>query len=205
MLNEQGFDLWADGYDRSVGLSDEENRYPFAGYREVLNRIAATVLKTPNAVVLDLGFGTGVLTATLYEHGCTIFGQDFSERMIESAQEKMPNAKLFRGDFSQGLAAPLLMQRYDCIVSTYALHHLGDEQKVPFLNMLRTLLKPGGNILIGDVAFATRADWEACRRQAGDEWDDEEFYFVADELQEAFPYLTFTPISFCAGVFTLSR
>lgn len=22
MLNEQGFNLWADGYDRSVGLSD---------------------------------------------------------------------------------------------------------------------------------------------------------------------------------------
>ena len=24
MLNREGFDLWADGYDRSVGLSDED-------------------------------------------------------------------------------------------------------------------------------------------------------------------------------------
>ena len=32
MLNEQGFDLWADGYDRSVGLSEEDGSYPFAGY-----------------------------------------------------------------------------------------------------------------------------------------------------------------------------
>lgn len=31
MLSSQGFDLWADGYDASVGLSDEENSYPFAG------------------------------------------------------------------------------------------------------------------------------------------------------------------------------
>ena len=31
MLNNTGFDLWADGYDKSVGLSDENDRYPFAG------------------------------------------------------------------------------------------------------------------------------------------------------------------------------
>lgn len=33
MLNHKGFDLWADGYDKSVGLSDEANTYPFAGYK----------------------------------------------------------------------------------------------------------------------------------------------------------------------------
>ena len=27
MLNNTGFDLWADGYDKSVGLSDENDRY----------------------------------------------------------------------------------------------------------------------------------------------------------------------------------
>jgi len=39
MLDSKGFDLWADGYDRAVGVSDEENTYPFAGYREVLGGI----------------------------------------------------------------------------------------------------------------------------------------------------------------------
>ena len=37
MLNNKGFDLWADGYDKSVGLSDEANTYPFAGYKKVLS------------------------------------------------------------------------------------------------------------------------------------------------------------------------
>ena len=41
MLNNEGFDLWADDYDKSVGLSDEEGVYPFAGYRDVLNKIYA--------------------------------------------------------------------------------------------------------------------------------------------------------------------
>ena len=31
MLNSKGFDLWADDYDKSVGVSEEENRYPFQG------------------------------------------------------------------------------------------------------------------------------------------------------------------------------
>ena len=36
MLNDIEFDLWADGYDKTVGISDEENTYPFAGYKKVL-------------------------------------------------------------------------------------------------------------------------------------------------------------------------
>lgn len=28
MLNNTGFDLWADGYDKSVGLSDEKTATP---------------------------------------------------------------------------------------------------------------------------------------------------------------------------------
>ena len=39
MLSNQGFDLWADDYDKSVGLSDENGTYPFAGYKNVLNEI----------------------------------------------------------------------------------------------------------------------------------------------------------------------
>ena len=53
MLNNKGFDLWADGYDKSVGLSDEANTYPFAGYKKVLAAIFQTVMQTPNASVLD--------------------------------------------------------------------------------------------------------------------------------------------------------
>lgn len=33
------FDLWADGYDKSVNLTEEANAYPFAGYRDVMNFI----------------------------------------------------------------------------------------------------------------------------------------------------------------------
>ena len=54
MLDNKGFDLWADGYDKSVGLSDEENTYPFAGYKDVLGTIYKTIMEKKNAVVLDI-------------------------------------------------------------------------------------------------------------------------------------------------------
>lgn len=205
MLDQKGFDLWADGYDKTVGLSDEENTYPFAGYRQVFGTIFRAVMERQNAAVLDLGFGTGTLTAKLYEHGCTIYGQDFSPRMIALASEKMPGAHLYPGDFAQGLAEPLRRQRYDFIVATYALHHLTDEQKIAFLRTLRGCLKEHGKILIGDVAFETREQLEKCRREAGDAWDEEEIYFVADELKNAFPDLAFSQVSFCAGILALPR
>ena len=204
MLDNKGFDLWADGYDTAVGVSDEENSYPFAGYKNVLGAIYKTIMEKPNAVVLDIGFGTGTLTAKLYENGCTIYGQDFSARMIELASGKMPDAHLFQGDFAQGLVEPLLAQNYDFIVATYSLHHLTDEQKVSFLRVLRSHLNPGGQILIGDVAFENRNQLEQCRNDAGDEWDDDEIYFVADELKRVFPSLAFTQISYCAGILSLS-
>ncbi len=203
MLNDNGFDLWADGYDRSVGLSDEDGTYPFAGYRELLNRIYGGVLAAGAKRILDIGFGTGTLTAKLYEQGCEIHGQDFSERMIGIAREKMPDAKLYQGDFSRGLVPELRWLRYDAIVATYSLHHLTDGEKVTFLKSLRQLLEEGGCIYIGDVAFASRADLEACRERFSDEWDEEEIYLVAGELRQHFPELIFEQISCCAGLVKL--
>lgn len=205
MLDKKGFDLWADGYDKTVGISDEENTYPFAGYKDVLGSIFQAIMEKPNATVLDIGFGTGTLTTRLYEHGCSIYGQDFSSRMVELASGKMPGSLLYQGDFTNGLVEPLRNQSYDFIVATYSLHHLTDEQKVSFLHSLFGCLKENGKILIGDVAFETRDQLNQCRQEAGDEWDDEEIYFVADELKNAFPSLSFRQVSYCAGVLTLAR
>ena len=205
MLDNKGFDLWADGYDRAVGVSDEENAYPFAGYKEILGRIYQIIMEKPGATVLDIGFGTGTLTAKLYENGCIIYGQDFSSRMIELASAKMPEAHLFQGDITNGLAVPLLLHRYDFIVATYSLHHLTDEQKKVFLRLMLDQLNENGRILIGDVAFRTRRELEACRQETGDEWDDEEIYFFVDEMKKEFPGLEFTKVSYCAGILSLTR
>jgi putative AdoMet-dependent methyltransferase len=205
MLDNKGFDLWADGYDESVGVSDEDNTYPFAGYKKILAIIYEIIMKKPNPAVLDIGFGTGTLTVKLYENSCEIFGQDFSSRMIELASAKMPNAHLYQSDFTRGLAQPLKRQSYDFIVATYSIHHLRDDQKIVFLNELLDHLKDDGKILIGDVAFSNREEMNLCKEKNEDGWDDEEVYCVADELRAEFPGLVFTKMTFCSGILTLYR
>lgn len=205
MLNSNGFDVWADGYDESVRLADESDAYPFAGYATILKEIYGRVCASGAKAVLDIGFGTGTLAGQLYQQGCDVFGQDFSSRMIQLAQGKMPRAQLYQGDFSLGLVQELKQQRYDAIIATYALHHLTDEQKAAFLQELLPLLQDNGCIYVGDVAFATRAQLEQCKAQAGDDWDASEIYFIYDELKQAFPQLQFEPMSHCAGLLTLKK
>lgn len=199
MLSSKGFDLWADNYDRTVHLSDQDDSYPFAGYKQVLGRIYETIRAGEGRRVLDIGFGTAVLTARLYADGYTITGIDFSEKMIAIASEKMPAAVLIRHDFSAGLPKALEGQQVDFIVCTYAIHHLTDEAKIRFLTDLQRHLAPGGKIFLGDVAFSTRQALEACKARSGPAWDDDEIYLVADELSAAFPELVFEQISHCAG------
>ncbi|WP_155590980.1 class I SAM-dependent methyltransferase [Lysinibacillus cavernae] len=207
ILNKQGFDLWADGYDQTVQLSEENNQYPFAGYKAILNKIFNEVMENPASTVLDIGFGTGVLTAKLYEHGHPISGFDFSSNMIAIAKGKMPQANLIEWDLTKGLPPALLQQQYDAIISTYALHHFTDEQKGEYISQLLQHLTPNGKILIGDVAFETREQLEKCRYDSRGYWDDDEFYFVHEELKSLLQdicQLTFYPLSHCGGVFVIS-
>ena len=204
MLDNKGFDLWANGYDESVSVSDEDNTYPFAGYKRILGRIYKLIMQKPNASVLDLGFGTATLTTKLYENGCVIYGQDFSSRMIELASGKMPDAKLYQGDFAQGLVDSLKQYSYDFIVATYSMHHLSDKQKIRFINELLGHLNDDGMILIGDVAFESRDELNRCREENDDKWDDDEIYCVVEELRPEFPDLSFEKITFCSGILMMS-
>lgn len=205
MLNSNGFNVWAESYDKSVRVSDESDTYPFAGYAAIFQEICHRVQSCAGKTVLDIGFGTATLTSKLYDQGYQIYGQDFSGEMIKQAQKKMPQARLYQGDFSHGLVPELKQLTYDAVIATYSLHHLTDTQKVRFLNDLLPLLKENGCVYIGDVAFATRDEWEACKAKAGDGWDETECYFVYDELKNFFPALQFEPMSSCAGLFTLKK
>lgn len=200
MLDNKGFILWANGYDKEVGISDEENRYLFAGYKSVLSKIYHKVLEKNKPSVLDIGFGTGTLTAKLYEQGCKIYGQDFSVKMLEIASKKMAKAKFYQVDFSLGLVKPLRKYTYDFIIAIYSLHHLTDKEKIVFLRDLKELLNEDGAILVGDIAFESRIEFENCCSEAGSEWDEDEVYFVVDELKKEFPELIFERASYCAGV-----
>ena len=208
MLNNYGFDLWSDSYDVSVRQVDESSQYPFAGYANLMNAIYGTIMNHSPAKVLDIGFGTALLTSRLYNAGNHITGIDFSSAMIKIASLKMPTADLLQWDFSLGIPPMLSGQSFDFIISTYALHHLADDAKVCFISSLLNLLEPKGVLLIGDVCFRTRENLLLCKDTCGDNWDNDEVYFVFSELQERlYPIcsLTFHEFSFCSGVIEIRK
>ena len=205
MLDNKGFDVWAEEYDTSVKLSNEDNTYPFAGYNEIIYKIYKKVISKSNATVLDMGFGTGTLTQKLYRYGCDIYGQDFSLRMIELASNRMPNANLYQGDFTKGVVEQLKQRLYDFIIATYSIHHLKRDEKVKFLHELLSLLNKNGMILIGDVMFETQKELEKCREELLDKWDNDEFYCVVSDLKKEFPNLQFERISFCSEIISILK
>lgn len=201
MLGSHGFDLWADGYDRSVGLSDEADCYPFAGYKQVLGEVYGILRATQVRSVLDIGCGTGVLGARLCAAGVDVTGLDFSDKMLKIARERMPEARLIQWDFVKGLPEKVKARSFDAVVCTYALHHLTDEDKALLLREMEQCVRPGGRILIGDIAFETAAAREACHAETED-WDEDEFYLAMDEMEDKMigTAYSYRQISFCAGV-----
>ena len=46
MLDNKGFDLWADGYDKTVGISDEENGMKRLSENELVEELSASIRKS---------------------------------------------------------------------------------------------------------------------------------------------------------------
>ena len=205
MYDEQLFDQWANAYDEDVKRTDEAGAYPFAGHERILGTITDRILESGARDVLDLGFGTGMLLKRLYDRGVRVYGQDYAEKMLSIAQEKMPEGTFFRGDLREGIAGELRARRYDAITATYVLHHIPDEEKPAFLLGLLPLLRSGGTLYIGDVAFETKEDLARCREESGDEWDDEEAYFVEEETRAYLPALRYEFCSPCGALLTLKN
>ena len=202
MLGSKGFDLWADGYDASVGLSDEADSYPFAGYKRALAEIYRILREMKTRSVLDVGCGTGVLGAKLCAAGLDVTGLDFSEKMLRAARDRMPEARLIQWDFSRGLPQKVTTGEYGAVVCTYALHHLEDEAKLELIAEMARCVRTGGRILIGDIAFETAEARAICRAEAGGEWDEDEFYMAMDEMKPRLKGMacSYRQISKCAGL-----
>lgn len=204
MMNHKGFDAWAKNYEDTVVRSDSVGEYPFAAYAEVLDEVYQQVRQAPGLSILDMGFGTGTLTARFYAEGFDITGIDFSAEMLVKAKVKMPQAKLYHASFSD-LPTDIFNWKFSSIIFTYSIHHLGYNQQYSLIKQLVPLLQEGGAVVIGDVMTATTEDMALARKRDSEKWDDEEFYPVAQTLQDAFPQMTveFIRKSYCSGVLVM--
>lgn len=105
--------------------------------------------------VLDVGCGTGLLALAAATVADSVIALDVSEGMIEALRqnalaEGLVNVKVVRGDAS---ALPFPDAAFDCVVSSYALHHLDHVGKLRALDEARRVLRPGGRLVIVDMMF----------------------------------------------------
>ena len=206
MLDNKGFNKWAGEYNASI--KRHSKGYPFEGYYDVLSYVHSLIKESKETKILDAGVGTGLLTYELYKKGAQIYGIDFSKKMLELAKQKMPKGKFYCYDFKYGLPKDLDGVKFDYIVSSYAIHHLDDEEKVNFILKLKGILKENGKIIIADISFKNYKDLLYCRNISRSKWDDDEIYIVADKmvkrLTEFGLIVRYTQVSLCAGVLEIN-
>jgi trans-aconitate methyltransferase len=91
--------------------------------------------------ILDLGCGTGALTAEIAERGAEILGVDRSEEMISQARKKFPALKF------EALDARELRfnAEFDAVFSNAVLHWISEAEQV--IARVAQALKPGGRFV----------------------------------------------------------
>lgn len=96
--------------------------------------------------VLDVGCGTGPISAWVGSHGAEVIGFDLSPSMIRLAEKrKIPNATFRVADLSDPLDF-LEDRSFDVAVASLAFHYLRD-WRAP-LRELRRVLRPDGLLLM---------------------------------------------------------
>ncbi|MBM9616978.1 class I SAM-dependent methyltransferase [Desulfobulbus rhabdoformis] len=176
------FDNWALQYDEAV--SNSTGQYPFDGYDNVLSALVRLAEPRPELMVLDFRTGTGNLAGRFAIQGCTVWGLDFSKTMLEKTSIKFPKINLVHADLL-GEWPQTLPTTFDLVVSAYVLHEFDTTNKVRLISRVaEKYLKPGGRILIADIAFPNESARVAAARRWRDNWDDTEHYWVAEEVLE---------------------
>lgn len=204
-MDNKKYDLWSDGYGAAINLLNDKDEYPVAGYAALLNEVYNMVRESSAKKILDVGFGTGIVAKKLYRDGYELYGVDASEQMVEAGKDFMPNAKLVMADYSLGLPLGLIQEKYDVIISVYAFHHLDHYEQEHLIHDMLRQLAPGGQIIVGGLAFESLADMKELRKQTKDNWLYKGMYMLYDELDKVFSNVTWNKISKCAGIITITN
>lgn len=147
------FDNWATHYDETVYTKKGEYYEVFKNYEEILKETVALIKAPVTSTVLDIGSGTGNLGAAASTLGYHVIGIEPNAKMRELAATKYPHIPVQNGSF---LTLDIPDQSASAIISSYAFHHLQDEEKVEAIAFLTTKLHRGGQIIIADTMYESQ-------------------------------------------------
>jgi trans-aconitate methyltransferase len=126
----------ADAWDSS--LYDDRHSFVWKQSADLIDILAPQ----PGERVLDLGCGTGHLTAQIAARGAEVVGIDSSLSMIAQARQNYPRLKFQLADARDfRFEAP-----FDALFSNAALHWVREAERVA--ESMARALKPGGRLVI---------------------------------------------------------
>lgn len=123
--------------------------------------------RTASIRVLDLGAGTGLLSAQIAVAfpKATLLLTDISEAMLERARERLGGSPRVRFE-ALDHAGQALPQGFDAVVSSLSIHHLEDPDKAALFRRIHAALRPGGVFVNADQTRGTSAESEHRLRAA---------------------------------------
>lgn len=182
------FDDWAAEYDHDIRTPGDGLDF-YKNYDKVLEVTANEVGSVAEHIV-EIGIGTGNLTKQILSRNHLtedkIIGIDQSLNMLCEAKAKLPKLVVKLGTFLQ---LPCENASCDTIATSYAFHHLNDEEKKMAIIEMDRILKPNGIIIITDLMFESKAVFEdflahCSVREKEDALD--EYFAKVDELVNCF-------------------
>src|SRR4029077_18202290 len=126
---------------------------------------ALAALADGDAVVGDLGCGTGQVSAALASLCARVIAADASAAMRQPAKRRLAgldNIDLRRGELE---TLPIDDERLDMATLMLVLHHVPEPEKA--LAEVARVLKPGGRVIVGDMLPHDR---DSYRQQMGHVW-----------------------------------
>ncbi len=152
------------------------------GYNALLDWVAEQANRKPGDAILDLGAGTGNLTQCLKSYK-KITCVDVSKRMTVIGRKKL----LHRGNI-EWIQCDLLeyfdqsVGPFDAIVSTYAIHHLTDDEKEQLFGGIYRALTLGGTAVFGDLMFKNQRERDYLLGRYREDGQTE----LADDIEDEF-------------------
>lgn len=142
-----------------------------SGFDKLRDRLLAIAGPGPADACVDLGAGTGFVALALAPLAGSVLAVDISPVMTQSLAAHAAQAGLrnVRTQVADLRTFQLPAASVDLVVSSYALHHLRNEDKRALAAEAARWLRPGGRIVVADMMFgrgATRRDREILREKA---------------------------------------
>ena len=135
----EGYDLTAAEYAERFHdhLQDRPlDRAMLTGFAELMDR---------DAVVADVGCGTGATSRMLADLGLDVLGIDLSPNMLAEARRLNPDLRFEVGSMTN---LDLDDGRCDGICAWYSVIHIPDEQLPQVFSEFHRVLRPGGCVLV---------------------------------------------------------